>query len=78
MSRPPEPITPQRAANLRMQGGKYKNMKIREIGEMDRQYLAWLADFAGPGIIQQAASVHLQMIMDRINAAKPVRRSARA
>ena len=71
-------MSPSRAANIRMPRGKYKNHRICEIGEMDREYLTWLAAFAGPGVIQQAACLHLKIIMDRIDVAGPPRRRARA
>ena len=76
--RHPDEMTPSRAANIRMPRGKYKNHMICEIGEMDREYLTWLAEFAGPGVIQQAACLHLNIIIARIDVAGPPRRRARS
>jgi hypothetical protein len=42
MSRPPERMTPQRAAKFRIPYGKYRNVTIREIGERDPGYLRYL------------------------------------
>lgn len=67
-ARPQEaPQTPAAAADIVLNFGKYKGKSIREIYNVDKQYLAWLADNekTEPGIRNA-----IRMVLGAVNAGK--------
>lgn len=65
-----ETMTPTQAADMVVNFGKYKKMKLRDIYKEDKSYVSWLADNARDPVLKQAA----QIVLDGVKEYKAKKR----